>query len=133
VAPRQLRNAVSIHVVVRIDEAACVAGAGGVPGPGAPGDWCYFLDHGLHLTRAERVGITQGGTDDFGVSVALTPADRAAYAAWTAQYAGRQIAVSIQGRVVLAPQLLEPLSGDTIDIAVHTEADAQALLRQLWE
>jgi hypothetical protein len=130
-APRQLRNAVSVQVVVRIDQVACVAGAGGLPGPGARGDWCYFLDPGLLVTRAERVELV-GGPSDAAVEVTLAPADRGDFAAWTARSAGRQIAISVQGRVVLAPKLLEPLSGEWLYIAVDTEADAQALLRQLW-
>ncbi|MET8833508.1 hypothetical protein ABZV78_06270 [Micromonospora sp. NPDC004540] len=132
-APRQLRNPVSVQVVARIDQAACVEGAGGLPGPGAGGDWCYFLDPGLNVTRAERVELVQDALRDFVVVVTLLPEDRDEFAAWTARAAGRQIAISVQGRVVAAPELLEPLSGDDLHI-YHpgiAEAAARTLLRQL--
>ncbi|WP_203707103.1 SecDF P1 head subdomain-containing protein [Asanoa iriomotensis] len=129
--PRQLRNSVSVAVVTRIDEAACVAGSGGVPGPGRDGDWCYFLDQGLDVTRAERIESVQDGFGGFAVEVTLTPADRGEFAAWTARAAGRQIAISVQGRIVAAPQLLEPLGGNWLDIPGLTEADAGTLMRQL--
>ncbi|WP_173082559.1 SecDF P1 head subdomain-containing protein [Phytohabitans rumicis] len=117
----------------RIDKAACVTGAGGVPGPGAGGDWCYFLAPGLDVTRAERVELIPEQTGDAAVAVTLTPADRDSFAAWTTRSAGRQIAFNVQGRVVQAPDLLEPLSGDMVYISALTEADARTLFRQLWE
>ncbi|SNT56627.1 hypothetical protein SAMN05421812_1102 [Asanoa hainanensis] len=132
-APRQLRTPVSLHVVARVDEAACIAGAGGLPGPGAGGDWCYFVDPGFDVTRAEAVEF---GADSIGihaVEITLAPADRAAFAAWTARSAGHQIAVNVQDRVVSAPELAEPLSGEWLTIPVDTEAAAQELSRRLWE
>lgn len=131
-APRELRTAVSVQVVSRVDKASCAAGTGGVPGPGDGGDWCYFLDSGLELTRAQRVEFVHDMSGTYGVAVTLAPADRDRFATWTGQAAGRQIAIRVQGRVVGAPQLEERLSGESLDILSLTEADARALSRQLW-
>ncbi|WP_158610852.1 SecDF P1 head subdomain-containing protein [Micromonospora endolithica] len=130
-APQQLRNAVSVQVVARIDEAVCAEGGGGLPGPGADGDWCYFLDPGLTLTQAERVELQQTPLGEFVVVVTLLPEERAQFAAWTTRAAGRQIAISVQERVLVAPELREPLSGDAVHIFGIAEADARTLLRQL--
>ncbi|SDY60278.1 hypothetical protein SAMN05421684_0582 [Asanoa ishikariensis] len=96
-------------------------------------DWCYFVDPGLDVTRADRVEIGEDGIGGFAVVVTLTPADGVDYAAWTTGSAGHQIAISVEGRVLIAPDLLEPLSGDALHIIGLTETDAQTLLRQLWE
>lgn len=134
VSPRQLRNVVSVHVVDRIDKVSCTPGSAGAPGPGDGGDWCYFLDPGLDLTRADRVEVRRDdASGDYGVDVTLAPADRGTFAAWTARVAGRQIAVRVQGRVVQAPHLETPLGGDSLYVFALTEADARALVRQLWQ
>jgi len=132
-ASRELRNVVSVDVVSRIDKASCATGTGGVPGPGDGGDWCYFLDSGLDLTRAERVEFVPDPSGVYAVDVTLVPADRDRFAAWTTQTVGRQIAIRVQGRVVQAPQLEGPLSGESLYIPSLTEPDARALLRQLWQ
>jgi hypothetical protein len=130
--PRQFRNPMSFHVVVRIDQTACLDGSNGVPGPGAGGDWCYFLDPGFTVTQAEQVHLVRDPqTDGFVVSVTLQREDRDEFAAWTTGAAGRQIAISIQGRVVQAPQLLTPLTDGSFQIGGLTESEARTLLRQL--
>ncbi|GAA4459686.1 SecDF P1 head subdomain-containing protein [Phytohabitans houttuyneae] len=132
-APGQLRTAVSVHVVARKVEAPCGLTDGGVPGPGAGGDWCYFLDPGLEFTRAERVELVWDQSGGVAVMLTLVAADRGTYAAWTAQSVGHQIAVVVQGRVLEAPDLLTPLSGEDLQIPRETDAEARALLRRLWE
>ena len=45
------------------------------PGPGAGGDWCYFLGPGLDVTRARQVEVGRDPeTGDYAVNVALVPA-----------------------------------------------------------
>jgi hypothetical protein len=126
--PRDLGTTLSVHVISRVDETPCVAGASGVPGPAGH---CYQLESGLDFTRAAVVELAREQSGACYVLVTLEPADRDRFAAWTVKAAGRQIAVSVPGRVLSAPHLETALSGDAVHISLG-EAEARTVVEQLW-
>ena len=130
--PRDLLTPISVHVINRIDEATCT-GDGGVPGPGNGKDWCYTLDEGFEVTRAQLVDLYLDMNNTHSVTVRLVPEDRAPYAAWTAKATGHQIAFVVADRVLEAPHLEMPIDGESIDFPSRTEADAQAIFKELWQ
>ncbi|MEV6302733.1 hypothetical protein AB0M02_25195 [Actinoplanes sp. NPDC051861] len=131
--PRDLSTPISVQVIKRIGESACKPGDGGVPGPGNGGDWCYFLDEGFVVTRANLVDLYEDMDGELAVTVRLQPADREPFAAWSAQAVGNQIAIRVADRVLEAPHVETPLSGDSVDFSTLSEAETRDLYRQLWE
>jgi hypothetical protein len=129
-AARAFNTPVSVHVIERIDETACPAGSAGVPGPS--GQWCYLLGPGFELTRAERVEMGQDQGGDFAVNVVLVPEDRGGLAAWMEASVGSQIAYRVGDRVVSAPHVEESPGGDSFFLSPLSEAEAAALVEQMW-
>jgi hypothetical protein len=123
--PQALGTTLSVHVVSHVEEAPCTSG---VPGPAGN---CFQLEAGLDFARAALVELAQEQGGGYYVLVSLEPADRDRFAAFTATAVGRQIAVCVPGRVLSAPHLETPLSGDAVHIPLD-ESDARAVVRQLW-
>lgn len=92
-------------------------------------------DRGLELRRVAEVKVALAPEGPPRVRLRLDGADGRAFHALTEAQLGRRIAVVVGGEVLMAPIVLEPISGAAFDISLDgadpSEAAAEALLRRL--
>jgi hypothetical protein len=102
--------------------------------PSVKSDVCYQLGGGMTITRVKSVLLKPpGGTNGsgFSVEIGLGPEDTARLGTLTTQVSAEQpprnqLAIVADGRVASAPQVMEPITGGTIEITgTFTRAEAQ--------
>jgi hypothetical protein len=86
---------------------------------------CYQLGDGMTVTTVKRLEVRPPdparGSTDFTVQLTLVPADAARFGTLTGQVVGQQeprnqIAIVVNGKVVSAPVVREPITGGDIVI-----------------
>jgi preprotein translocase subunit SecD len=65
------------------------------------------------------------------VSIRLTPASGEAFARFTAANVGRKTEVRIDGKVIMAPVIREPILGGSLQISGRDLGDVHALAKRL--
>jgi preprotein translocase subunit SecD len=85
----------------------------------------------LTLEVAHAAGALDQRNRQVSVSVAVSEASKARLADFTGQNVGRKIEFRINGKVVMAPVIREPILGGTFLISVQTVREAQGIVDQL--
>jgi preprotein translocase subunit SecD len=82
----------------------------------------------LDETDVQSASVRTNAQNNLEVAVVLTPAGTRRFAEATRQYAGRQLAMLVDGQVRMAPRVHEPITGSECVIAgVFTPAEAEGL------
>jgi preprotein translocase subunit SecD len=66
-----------------------------------------------------------------GFNVGLTPAGAAKYEQISTEHVGRTLAIIIDGKVVLAPKILDPVKAEGFLVTVNTGAEARDLQQKV--
>jgi len=66
-----------------------------------------------------------------GFNVGLTPAGAARYERISTENVGRTLAILIDGKVVLAPKILDPVKAEGFLVTVNTDAEARDLRQKV--
>ncbi|GAA3386960.1 SecDF P1 head subdomain-containing protein [Cryptosporangium minutisporangium] len=133
----ELAAPLRIAPVVRIDPGPCTGGS--LP-TRAAGDGCFVLDQGyMTVQSVERLSpvLDKGETDDRGddrwvLELEFVDRDAAAFEQLTRQSVGKQLALVLDGRVLMAPQVAEPITGNELQISGNfTKYDVDTIFNQL--
>lgn len=133
--PAALATSIEFRQVSVIDGRSCTPGADGVPGKGQ-GE-CYHLSGtGMRITRVESLDVQQIGADMYALAVRLVPDDAARFAVLTREVAAQhgpasQLAVIVNGVVISAPVVAEPITGGTLQMGLGSATDVDQLYRSL--
>lgn len=109
------------------------------PGPGlkpiAKDGQTYYLQPKVIISAADIASAEQGFDPLWGqptVSLVLNAAGRDRLAAFTKTHVGKTLAITVDGALLTAPVIREPIMGGTLQISgVQSLADAMDLARQL--
>jgi hypothetical protein len=131
-----LRSPMQLRPVQAEQAGPCAAGRF----PSLDGKTCYALGTGFTVTSVRGAQVKRTGQPTPVLSVSLGSADAARFTALTQQAyqayqqdpnaPGGRIAVVVNGQVVMAPQIMNPITGGSFDIATGPSQTAQ--LEQLY-
>ncbi|MBC6457726.1 SecDF P1 head subdomain-containing protein [Actinomadura sp. HBU206391] len=135
--PNRLRSPLGIQPVTEVTPGACTDGSGV---PDVDGTQCYRLAPGMTVTRLEKLeaALAKNGAG-WQVLIELGPADSGAFGSLTRQVATEQpprnqLALVVDGKVLSAPSVQEPITGGEIQITTGssgTRQDAERLVSRL--
>ncbi|MDN3358804.1 hypothetical protein [Actinomadura sp. DC4] len=108
--------------VVEVTNAACPAGQTGQTAS-VRGDACYRLGDGLTVSKVKRIALRapQATSSGYSIQIDLLPQDSGRLGSLTGEVAREQqprnqLAIVVGGKVVSAPQVIEPIPGGVIMI-----------------
>jgi hypothetical protein len=132
----QLRRPLGIQRVTELTPGACTDGSGV---PNVDGTECYKLAPGMTVTRVEKIEalIDPSGGSGWQVHIDLAPADGTAFGSLTTQVAAEQpprnqLALVVDGKVISAPSVQEPITGGQVQISANfSRSDVERLVDRM--
>ncbi len=89
----------------------------------------------IEITRADIASVeTARGGDDGNqpvLQIELTPDAGQRLEDFTTAHVGEEVAIVVDGEVVLQPRVRDPIAGGRLEISGHSEADLQEIERKL--
>lgn len=133
-ASAALATSIEFRQVSAIDARPCPPGAG-LPGCGQ-GECYHVGGAGMRITRVKSLKVDSTGADAHSLVVQLVPTDAARFASLTREVTAQhgtasQLAIIVNGVVISAPVVAEPITGDVLEIGMGSAADADRLYRSL--
>jgi len=99
--------------------------------PDSEGQTLHVEEPFLTITHLEAASVVQQQTT-WGLNITLTEEDGAVFSRWTEEHTGEQAAMIVDGEIVSAPMIHEPIPGREISISgQYSRSEAQALLHQI--
>lgn len=128
-----VKGTLQLRKVLAMTPSACPAGESGRV-TSVKGDACYQLGDGMPITRVEVVRLvppdTSRGMTGYSIEITLQPRDATRFGTLSGEVANEQaprnqLAIVVEGKVISAPTVTEPITGGTISIAGNfTRTDA---------
>jgi preprotein translocase subunit SecD len=87
---------------------------------------------GLKIIKAER-GRVIGDNNDTPLNVRLDDQSGRQFAQWTSRHIGEKVDLLIDGRVVMQPRLLSPITGGSLQIRAISRDEVDALIPKLLD
>lgn len=135
VAPATLATSLELRQVSAVDPGPCPPGSDGLPDRWR--DACYHVSGtGVKITRVQSIRLDHTLSDQPSLVVHLLPDDKARFASLTRAIAGlrppaSQLAVIVDGVVVSAPTVAEPLTGSMVVVAAGDVTDMDRIYHSL--
>ncbi|HUP24996.1 MAG TPA: hypothetical protein VNB06_18905, partial [Thermoanaerobaculia bacterium] len=82
----------------------------------------------LHRFRLKRAVACRDNAGYPGISIEFTPTDKAAFTAFTTRNVGQRVAIVAGGKIISAPNIMEPLQGSSILSGFFSEAVRDEIL-----
>lgn len=136
--PVKLSTPIWFLPVVSVAAGACKTGGyTGTSTIGTTTTYCFHVDSAHAMSVSELAEITAGlaataqPSNGWAVKGTFLDADKAAFTHLTAATVNRELAIVIDGKVVSAPVIEEPITNGTFQIAGYTQQSANNLINQL--